>query len=220
MRINQLIASRSGLSRRAADTAITAGQVNVNGQTATLGQSVTESDTVTLNGKPLVEAEKIYLLLNKPPGYVTSRRKQQDLPTIYELLPKKYHHLKPAGRLDADSCGLLLLTNDGALILKLTHPSHQKIKRYVVTLDKPLTGADRQKLGQGVTLSDGPSKLRVIGEGKKVSVELSQGRNRQIRRSFGALKYRVDSLERIAIAGLTSNLKPGQYQELKTTELP
>jgi len=205
MRINKYIAQASSLSRRKADEAIAAGRVQINGQSAEQGQEIGDTDTVTLDGRAITPPVKtITIMLNKPVGYVVSRNGQGS-PTIYELLPAEYQNLQPVGRLDKDSSGLLLLTNDGDLANELTHPSHQKLKIYQVTLDKPLTPDDKTRIEQGIELEDGPSKLEIktLENRKSVienchlyEVKMSEGRNRQIRRTFAALGYKVQTLHR------------------------
>ena len=138
MRINKYVASATGLSRRVADKAIEQGNVLVNGQKATPGHDVTDQDVVTLSGKTLSPPANIQtIIFNKPTGYVVSRDGQGNR-TIYELLPPELRHLKPVGRLDKDSSGLLLLTNDGQLAQELTHPRYQKTKIYEVRVSQPL----------------------------------------------------------------------------------
>lgn len=204
MRINKWLASASGLSRRKADDAIQAGRVRVNGQPAEQGMDVSTPDAVTLDGRQLQLPEQmVTILLNKPVGYVVSRDGQGSR-TIYDLLPPEYQNLKPVGRLDKDSSGLLLLTNDGDLANELTHPSHQKQKVYEVTLDKPLEPLHRQMInGHGVQLDDGPSKLQLErqqdGDDRRWIVTMHEGRNRQIRRTFAALGYTVTRLHRIKL---------------------
>jgi 23S rRNA pseudouridine2605 synthase len=198
VRINQFVAGATGLSRRAADTAITAGRVIVDGKVAKLGQTVTDSASVTLDGQPItLTTTHTYIMLNKPAGYVASRVRQGDDPTLYDLLPPDYRKLRTVGRLDRDSSGLILLTDDGAFIQTHTHPSFEKEKVYELTLTHPLTPADRQWLEAGVKLTDGPSRLKVTAAtGQEVTVSLSEGRNRQIRRTLGALGYTITRLHR------------------------
>ena len=190
-----------GVSRRQADDLIAKGKVTINNAPAQLGARVAPGDTVSCSGQPLTLRQYTYLALNKPTGYVCSRRRQGDTPTIYELLPQSLHHLKPVGRLDQDSSGLLLLTNDGDFAYRMTHPSFKKQKRYLVTLDTPLQPLHQQMISDhGVTLPDGPSKLlltrQIEGDGTHWIVEMSEGRNRQIRRTFSALGYTVTKLHR------------------------
>lgn len=215
MRLNKYLASGSFLSRRKADSAISAGRVQVNGQPAREGQDITPTDVVTLDGRTITPAVKtITIMLNKPVGYVVSRDGQGSR-TIYDLLPPEYQQLKPIGRLDKNSSGLLLLTNDGQLANELTHPSYQKVKVYEVTLYKPLKHEDTAKIKQGVEIEDGPSKLELRDlsqEPRKAAamldsellshdsatyeVRMHEGRNRQIRRTFAALNYEVKTLHR------------------------
>ena len=214
MRLNKYIASGTSLSRRAADAAITAGRVTVNGHTAEPGMNITEADTVALDGRTITPADQaITLMLNKPRGYVVSRNGQGSQ-TIYDMLPVEYRQLKPVGRLDKDSSGLLLLTNDGQLAQQLTHPSKRKLKVYEVSLDKPLQPLHRQMISDhGLQLKDGPSKLQLErqaeGDDTRWIVTMHEGRNRQIRRTFQSLGYTVQTLHRThfgdyALAGLAS----------------
>ncbi len=196
MRINQYVALATGLSRRKADEVITSGKVTVNGKSAETGLQVSAQDEVQLDGKIIIPAETQTILLNKPAGYVCSRQGQGSK-TIYDLLPKELHNLKPIGRLDKDSSGLLLLTNDGELANQLTHPSFAKEKIYMVQLDKQLADTDLQQIEKGVQLEDGLSKLKLSGNGTSWTVTMSEGRNRQIRRTFSNLNYEVQKLHRI-----------------------
>lgn len=217
MRINQYLAHSSGLSRRQADTAITAGRVQINGVVAQLGARVAADDLVELDGKPAHAPDYQTIVFHKPVGYVTSRRQQGATPTIYALLPDSLAELKPIGRLDRDSSGLLVLTNDGALAQRLQHPSHGKRKRYEVELDRPLTATDRQQLQQGVELSDGISKLDIRPQPNYLEVWLGEGRNRQIRRSFTACGYRVTRLHRTTMGEIELGaLAAGKWRQLET----
>lgn len=198
MRINKFVALATGLSRRSADAAITGGRVRLNRKPANLGDDVTSGDRVTLDTKVLEpDTELTTIMLNKPVGYVCSRRGQGSR-TIYDLLPEKYHKLKPTGRLDKDSSGLLLLTNDGNLANRLTHPRYQKNKIYRVKLNKPLELNDEKQLLTGVKLSDGLSKFIKVSDcsNNTYEVTLTEGRNRQIRRTFQALGYKIAELHR------------------------
>jgi 23S rRNA pseudouridine2605 synthase len=201
MRINKFIASASGLSRRKADSAILSGRVTVNGEQPSQGQDVTAADKVLLDNRPLtVPTVTTTIMLNKPIGYVVSRDGQGSK-TIYELLPQEYILLKPIGRLDKDSSGLLLLTNNGDLVNELTHPSKQKTKVYEITLHKPLKLLDQQTINNhGVKLEDGISKLKLTRQASTDdtawTVTMHEGRNRQIRRTFNALGYEVTQLKR------------------------
>jgi 23S rRNA pseudouridine2605 synthase len=204
MRINRFVAQASRLSRRSADVAIISGRVKVNGQHPSQGAQIKPLDVVELDGQPLTLNRHTTLMLHKPVGYVCSRAGQGSK-TIYDLLPVNLHHLKPVGRLDKDSSGLLLLSNDGQLANRLTHPRYQKQKIYEVSLDKPLSSEDKQMIEEGVSLEDGVSNLviqRLAKSSEKLVpnahflVTMTEGRNRQIRRTFGALCYRVTSLHR------------------------
>jgi len=217
MRINKYIAQATGMSRRAADTVIAEGRIAINGVPTELGTEVEPNDTITLDGKPLALGINLTtILLNKPVGYVVSREGQGSK-TIYDLLPTQYRHLKPVGRLDKDSSGLLLLTNDGELANQLTHPRYAKTKIYEVELDKPLTSEDTAKIGQGVQLEDGLSKLSLekIGSDKQWRVTMQEGRNRQIRHTFAALGYTVTKLHRTHFGSYSlGNLEMGNIQIL------
>lgn len=203
IRVNKYIAQHLSIGRRAADDLITSGKVLVNGKPPELGARIMPGDSLTVNGVRLNNASQpfIYLLFNKPKGYVCSRRQQGDTPTIYQNLPAKYQHLKAVGRLDKDSSGILLLTNDGDYAHQLTHPSFSKRKRYEVTLDKPLAPLHHQMINDhGITLPDGVSKLQLErqhdGNDYNWIVLMHEGRNRQIRRTFAALGYEVTMLHR------------------------
>jgi 23S rRNA pseudouridine2605 synthase len=219
MRINRFIAAGTGLSRRAADQAIEAGRVLINDAPATIAAKVSETDRVMLDGQPVeASAATQTILINKPASYVVSRDGQGSR-TIYELLPPSLGILKPIGRLDKDSSGLLLLTNNAELAHQLTHPSFQKVKIYEVALDRPLQPLHRQMITDiGIKLEDGPSQLsleRLIeGDDKQWQVTMSEGRNRQIRRTFAALGYNVTRLHRTQFGSyrLPANLRSGSYQ--------
>lgn len=180
---------------------ISAGRVTVDGAVATLGARLAETSIIAIDGAPLTATpEYRYILFNKPVGYVCSRKAQGDNPTIYDLLPKEFAPLKPVGRLDKDSSGVLLLTNDGDFAHSMTHPSFRKIKIYEVTLDSPLEPLHQQMISDyGVEIGDGASKLsleRRNDERTEWTVTMSEGRNRQIRRTFAALGYEVTKLHR------------------------
>ena len=215
LRLNKFVARATGMSRRAADDAIAQKRVRINGQLAEQGALASPADLVTLDGKPIQLQATQTILFNKPVGYVVSRDGQGSK-TIYDLLPKELHHLKPVGRLDKDSSGLLLLTNDGALADELTHPRNQKTKQYQVCLDAPLAPLHRQMISDfGIQLADGPSKLQLErlqdGDDTQWTVTMHEGRNRQIRRTFEALGYSVTKLHRTHFGPYTLNkLASGQ----------
>ncbi len=200
MRLNKFLADSTEFSRRKADIAIENGRIAINGQKAILGTTVEPGDKVSIDGMEIKQKEIkiITVLLNKPAGYVCSRDGQGSK-TVYDLLPKSYEHLNIAGRLDKDSSGLVVLTNDGKLLHELTHPSSDKEKIYKVTIDKTLWPEDRNKLLTGVDIEDDrPSKLKRIKKlsDKTYEVVLTEGRNRQIRRTFETLGYKVIQLNR------------------------
>jgi 23S rRNA pseudouridine2605 synthase len=220
MRINKYVASATGMGRRASDSAIAAGRVQVNGEVPSAGYDVRQGDTVTLDSRVITPAVKsLTILLNKPVGYVCSWAGQGSK-TVYDLLPPELHHLKPIGRLDKDSSGLLLLTTDGNLAQELTHPSHQKQKIYEITLDKPLQPLHRQMISdRGITLDDGVSKFQLerLEEGDEQGwrVTMHEGRNRQIRRTFAALGYEVRLLHRISFGPFTlQDTVVGEYRNI------
>ncbi len=218
MRINQYVAHATGMARRAADRAVQEGRVKVNHEAAAPGTQVESSDTVTLDGARLeLSRSYSYVMLHKPRGYITSRRQQGDDPTIYDLLPEKLHTLRPIGRLDRDSSGLLLLSDDGPFINQLTHPSYEKSKIYDLTLTHTLSASDLASLARGVELEDGLSRPEVVrANGRRIRVSLSEGRNRQLRRTFGALGYTVDDLHRVQIGPYKlAGLQPGHWQTFK-----
>lgn len=216
MRLNQFLAARTSLSRRTADQAISEGRVEINGVLARLGDTVIDSDIVTLDGRPLEEQPQLVtIMLHKPAGYVVSRNGQGSQ-TVYDLLPKDYHHLNPVGRLDKDSSGLLLLTNDGKRANRLTHPSQQKEKIYEVTLNKALEALDQDAIhDKGIRLEDGLSRLHLtpLGDNHRAwRVRMHEGRNRQIRRTFAALGYTVTKLHRTHFGEYTlGSLKTGDF---------
>lgn len=222
-RLNKFVALSLGVSRRKADELIEKGKIIVDGQPARLGQQISEVNHVSYNGNSLKTQDKKLIALNKPVGYLCSRASQGGIPTIYELLPKSLHHLKPVGRLDKDSSGLILLTNDGDFAHQMTHPSFYKIKRYLVTLDQPLQPLHRQMINDfGVQLPDGPSRLTLErqhdGDDHRWIVQMSEGRNRQIRRTFAALGYTVTKLHRTDFGRYSlGGLKKGQWIEEKIT---
>lgn len=222
MRLNQFVARSTALSRRAADEAITAGRVQVNDLAAKLGQVVTDKDQVTLDGQLLKPPETAAtIMLNKPVGYVCSRRAQGNSPTIYQLLPKNLAHLNYVGRLDRGSSGLLILSADGPLNNRLSHPSFGKIKRYQVQLDQPLESTDAQRLEGGIDLDGKLSRMRVTAtRGHEIRLELTTGLNRQIRKSLDKLGYKVITLQRTEFGPLQlGDLRPGHWRVLEEKEL-
>ncbi len=219
IRLNKHIALQMGISRREADDYIERGYVKVNGIVINLGARIDENDEVIVNGTALKSNTAFqYLAFHKPNGYVCSRRSQGGLPTIYELLPPEYHHLKTVGRLDFNSSGLILLTNDGDFTYRLTHPKFAKTKVYKVRLDHELEPLHQQMISDyGVQLEDGASKMileRLNDEDRlDWKVTMSEGRNRQIRRTFASLGYEVKKLHRITFGNYSiGDIKTGQYE--------
>ncbi len=222
VRLNKYLALQLGISRREADMLIDAGMVSINGVLAKLGARISESDSITVADKSIspIKRDIVYIALNKPVGYVSSRRAQGKLPTIYNLIPQKYHHLKPVGRLDANSSGLLLLTNDGDFAYKMTHPKFSKTKIYNVRINKDLEPLHQQMISDfGINLEDGYSRLHLTklrdDNRKEWQVTMSEGRNRQIRRTFSALGYDVKKLHRIQFGPYSlDSLKKGEITEI------
>ena len=226
MRLNRFIAQSGICSRREADDFITAGVVTVNGKVVTeLGTKVLPTDEVRFNDEPVRGEKKVYLVLNKPKGYVTSLDDPHAGKTVMELVKGACtERIYPVGRLDKNSLGLLLFTNDGDLTKQLTHPSYRKKKIYQVTLDKPLTRADMDRIAEGITLEDGEifaDEISYVKENKQeVGIEIHSGRNRIVRRIFEFLGYTVTKLDRVYYAGLTKkNLKRGAWRFLTREEV-
>lgn len=219
IRLNKFLAEKVGLSRREADNLIVDGKVLVNQRPAVLGARISETDEIICDGKIIStkKPEYIYLMLNKPVGYVSSRKAQGEVPTLYELLPEKYQKLKTVGRLDKNSSGLILFTNDGDFAFKHTHPKFYKLKTYLVELDQTLAPLHQQEISDfGIHLEDGLSKLfltKLDEDRLKWQVEMSEGRNRQIRRTFAALGYKVVKLHRIEFGHYQlGDLKTGEFK--------
>ena len=222
-RLNKLLALRLGTSRRESDNLITDGKVTVNSKLAELGQQVTSNDLVVVNGKTIpTDTKLMYIALNKPVGYVCSRNQQGDTPTVYSLLPDNLHELKLVGRLDKDSSGLILLTNDGDFAHRMTHPKFHKAKTYEITLSKNLEPLHQQMINDhGIDLDDGKSRLLLerMGEDNRKNwrVLMHEGRNRQIRRTFESLGYNVTRLHRTDFGNFslkTYALKPQEWKEI------
>lgn len=222
LRLNKHLALCLAISRREADNLIDRGAVAINGKLAKLGARFTVNDRITVDSKPLpAQSSYQYLALHKPTGYVCSRKQQGDNPTIYQLLPSKFHHLKPVGRLDCDSSGLILLTNDGDFAYRMTHPKFHKTKIYQVVLGTDLAPLHQQMISDfGINLEDGSSKLQLERADetnrKKWLVTMHEGRNRQIRRTFSALGYTVKKLHRTNFGNYAlGNLQPGECKIIK-----
>lgn len=219
-RLNKYIATNFGISRREADILIQQEKVKINDKVAGLGQRVEDGDTVTIEGRNVTPKELTYIALNKPVGYVCSKKRQGSTPTIYELLPKELQELKSVGRLDKDSSGLILLTNDGDFAFQMTHPKFYKTKKYTVTIDCELAPLHQQMIADfGINLPDGLSKMgleRLNDDRKHWDVTLHEGRNRQIRRTFEALGYKVEALHRYKFDNYElTGLKEGAWEKVK-----
>jgi 23S rRNA pseudouridine2605 synthase len=228
LRLNQAIAQTGLCSRRKADELIAAGKVRVNGTVCTdFSRDVDpERDLLEADGKRLSFKANTYIVLNKPPGVVTTMSDEQQRETVIDLLPKKLQHLKPVGRLDMYSEGMLILTNDGDFALKLTHPRHHLPKLYSVRVRGSLTDKHARMLAEGIRLEDGktlPAKVRIAERNKSytdVELTLVEGRNRQIRRMFAYLGYTVLRLVRLAIGGLQlGHVAPGSWRYLTSQEV-
>ena len=226
MRLNRFLAQSGLCSRREADDFITAGLVTVNGQIVTqLGTKVLPTDEVKFNDSRVQGEKKVYLVLNKPKGYVTSLDDPHAGKTVMDLVEGACtERIYPVGRLDKNSLGLLLFTNDGDLTKQLTHPAFRKKKIYQVSLDKPLTRADMDRIAEGITLEDGEifaDEISYVKDNKQeVGIEIHSGRNRIVRRIFEFLGYTVTKLDRVYYAGLTKkNLKRGAWRFLSREEV-
>ena len=227
IRLNKYLANAGVCSRREADDFITAGVVTVNGQVVTeLGTKVKRGDEVRFHDQTISIERKIYILLNKPKDYVTTVEDPQDRKTVMDLVKGACkERIYPVGRLDRNTTGVLLLTNDGELASKLTHPRFLKKKIYHVRLDKNLTAADMEQLANGIQLEDGEihaDEVSYTHETDKtlVGVEIHSGRNRIVRRMFEHLGYRVLRLDRVQFAGLTKkNVRRGDWRFLTEKEV-
>lgn len=226
IRLNKFIANSGVCSRREADTLIQAGVVTVNGEVVTeLGTKVNiHDDDIRFNGEKLKGEEKVYLIMNKPKGYVTTASDPHADKTVIELIKGCSSRVYPVGRLDKNTTGVLLLTNDGEIAERLTHPAYDKKKIYQVALDKDVTDEDFQQILSGVTLTDGEVKADELefidpGDKRKIGIEIHSGKNRVVRRIFETLGYSVKALDRVYFAGLTKKgLKKGEWRYLTEGE--
>ena len=227
LRLNKFIANTGLCSRREADEYIQAGRIAVNGQIITeLGVKVNPTDTVSFDGKDLMPERKIYLLLNKPKGFVTSLEDEKDRKTVMDLVHYACRErIYPVGRLDRQTTGVLLFTNDGELALKLTHPANHMRKIYQVQLDRAISEEDLKRLADGIDLDDGfiaPDAVAYANDEdpSQVGVEIHSGRNRIVRRMFEAIGYTVKKLDRVYFAGLSKKgLKRGKWRFLSPQEV-
>ncbi len=227
MRINKYIASSGFCSRRKADELIESGRVQVNGKTVTLlGYEIRTKDKVAIDGKTLRMMKLEYYRFYKPTGYITTSDDEKGRKTIYDILPDELKHLKPVGRLDKDSSGLLILTNDGNLVYELTHPSIKVAKVYRVTVDAFLKVEDLEKLAKGIEIEKGKiayCDCEIIERTKNetlLEVTLYQGLNRQIRKMIEHIGHNVVHLKRIRHATIDLvGLKKGQYKPIKPKQI-
>ena len=227
IRLNKYLANAGVCSRREADEFITAGVVKVNGEVVTeLGTKVKRSDVVHFHDQQISIEKKVYVLLNKPKDYVTTSDDPQNRKTVMDLVKDACRErIYPVGRLDRNTTGVLLLTNDGELASKLTHPQFMKKKIYHVWLDKNVTAADMRLIADGVTLDDGEIRADAIDyasetDRKQVGIEIHSGRNRIVRRIFESLGYKVLKLDRVFFAGLTKkNVRRGDWRFLTEQEV-
>lgn len=227
IRLNKYMANVGICSRREADEYIQAGEVLVNGEPVTeLGTKITRNDTVTFRGKVVTLERKIYVLLNKPKDCVTTSDDPQGRLTVMDIVRNACtERIYPVGRLDRNTTGVLLLTNDGDLASKLTHPKSIKKKIYHVWLDRDVNEEDMQRIADGIELEDGPIQPDAVSyandtDKNQVGIEIHSGRNRIVRRIFEALGYRVVKLDRVYFAGLTKkNLQRGRWRYLTQQEV-
>src|SRR5574344_550741 len=227
IRLNKFLANAGVCSRREADEFIQAGVVSVNGTVVSeLGTKVLRSDEVKFHDQAVTLEKKVYVLLNKPKDYVTTSDDPQQRKTVMDLVKNACpERIYPVGRLDRNTTGVLLLTNDGDLASKLTHPKFLKKKIYHVYLDKSVTAHDMQQIADGITLEDGEIKADDIQyadamDKKQVGIEIHSGKNRIVRRIFESLGYKVTKLDRVQFAGLTKkNLRRGDWRYLTEEEV-
>jgi 23S rRNA pseudouridine2605 synthase len=221
MRLNAYLARAGVASRRGADELIKAGRVRVNGEAGRLNTFVAANDTVELDGEPVSAQRLAYVLLNKPAGTVTTARDPQGRPTVVDRVGIA-ERVVPVGRLDVDTTGALLLTNDGPLAHRLAHPRYGVEKTYVVEIDGEPDDAALQRLATGIELEDGrtaPARVRSLGP-STIELTIHEGRNRQVKRMCEAVGHPVRRLHRAAYAGLTlEGLEPGQWRELEPSEV-
>ena len=227
MRINQYIAASGITSRRKADELIEEGRVKVNGEVLTVqGYHVQEGDVVEVDGvKAVPEQKKVYYLLNKPAGYVTSTEDKEGRPVVTDLVPDDIR-VFPVGRLDLNTTGLLILTNDGELSNKLMHPSHGFEKKYLVRANGIVTLAEAKKLEEGIDIGGfvtSPSDVNLVRHDRNstiAEITIHEGKNRQVRRMFSAIGHPVLELSRIGLGNLTiGRLSTGQFRKLSPAEV-
>jgi 23S rRNA pseudouridine2605 synthase len=227
MRINKYIASAGVCSRRGADELIAQGRVKVNGAVLKEpGYDVQAGDLVQVDGRYIEGSEKlVYYALNKPAGYVTTTSDEHDRPTVLDLMTEVDVRVFPVGRLDYETTGLLIMTNDGALANHITHPSKKVFKTYVADIDGEISLAQAERLRKGVDIggyTTRPARVEIIKQASvsRVRISISEGRNRQVRRMFAALGFNVIYLQRVSIGNvMLGHLHEGHYRRLSAEEV-
>lgn len=224
IRLQKFLAGQGVASRRKVEEMIKLGKIKINGEQAKLGDKVDpEQDEITMDGesvKPKKDDSKVYIMLNKPIGYTCTRGEFEGERNIYELLPEAYQSLNPVGRLDKDSRGLFILTNDGDYIYKTTHPKFEQEKEYEIEVGKKIIKQDIAKLLKGIDIGDGEKEVVAAKSVKslderKLRIVITQGKKRQIRRMFARLGHETASLKRIRIKDIElGNLKEGEFRKI------
>ncbi|MCI8630852.1 MAG: rRNA pseudouridine synthase [Firmicutes bacterium] len=228
MRLNKYIAQAGIASRRKADELIACGNVKINGEVVReLGTDVKEGDAVEVNGRRIAVSEKkVYILLNKPVGYVTTSADEKDRATVLDLVADVPERIFPVGRLDYNTSGLLILTNDGDLAYRLTHPKHHIYKTYRVQAAGVLSNERAARLRRGVDIGGfvtSPAKVKVIKQGERsvlAEIQIYEGKNRQVRKMFAAVGNKVTALKRTALGDIRlGRLMEGHYRKLTREEI-
>lgn len=226
MRINKYLAAAGVASRRECDNLISGGKVTVNGKTATLGLEIGVDDEVSVNGNKVVPKKNEYYILNKPKGYICSVSDDKGRKTVMDLMPANVGRIYPVGRLDYDSEGLLVMTTDGELAQRLTHPSNEVPKTYLVKIEGTITESDLNPIRTGIELDGyvtGKCKAHIVETNKaytKIHVTIKEGKNREIRKMFAAIGKEVTLLKRIKIGELSlRGLDRGAYRKLTPREV-
>ena len=226
MRINKFLAQAGVASRRECDNLIASGKVAVNGVTATLGQEISGDEDVTVNGNKVVIKKNEYYLLNKPKGYICSVSDDKGRKTVMELMPQSVGRIYPVGRLDYDSEGLLIMTTDGELAQKLTHPSNEVSKTYLVKIEGTINEQDLNPIRSGIEIEGYKTKkckAHIVETNKaytKIHITITEGKNREIRKMFAAIGKEVSLLKRIKIGEITlRGLDRGAYRKLSAQEV-
>ena len=227
MRLNKFLAACGIASRRGCDELISAGKVKVNGKTAGLGMEVSESDEVTIDGRRVTLKKNEYYIINKPKGYLSTVSDDKGRRTVLDLMPESVGRIYPVGRLDYESEGLLIMTTDGELAQRLTHPSHEVPKTYLVKIEGTATEATLNPIRSGIEIEGGyvtkKCKAHIVETNKeytKIHITITEGKNREIRKMFAAIGREVTLLKRIKIGELTlRGLDRGEYRKLTKQEI-